>query len=204
MDLLVFGASGRVGSRLCTYAATDGHRVTAFVREGSSAPDDARVVEGDVTDARTVAETVDDQDAVCSALGPETEADTSAFTAGTENISDGMEAAGVDRLVAVSAAAILQATPGRLCLDMPEFPDQLRSVATAHKTVYERLRDSALDWTLACPAQMPDGAPTNYYRTAVDYLPEGGQSISSGDVAAFVYDTAVGDEYRRQRVGLAY
>jgi putative NADH-flavin reductase len=203
MELLVFGASGRVGRQVCAYAHSDGHSVTAFVRDAARAPEDVAIVEGDVTDADAVVAAVQGTDAVCSALGPDGP-DLSVLVDGIDNIVTAMESAGVDRLVAVAAAGILQATPGRLRLDTAEFPKKLRQVAAAHREVYDRLRDSLLDWTLACPPRMPDGTPTNHFRTAVDYLPEGGQSISTGDVATFVYDAITNDRYLRERVGLAY
>lgn len=204
METLVFGASGRVGRRLCERARSDGHSVTAFVRTAESAPAGVDVVEGDVTDADAVAAAIGEQDAVCSALGPDDDEDTSAVTDGIGHIVTAMEASGVDRLVAVSAAGILQATPHRLRLELPEFPTELAPIAAAHETVYERLRESELDWTLVCPPQMPDGASTNHYQTAVDYLPDGGQSVTTGDVAAFVYDTLVEGTHIRERVGIAY
>ena len=202
MDLLVFGAGGRVGRRLCAYAHSDGHHVTAFVRRTDTAPPDTAVVEGDVTDAAAVADAVAEHDAVCSALGPD--ADPGVLATGIGNIVDAMEAAGVGRLVAVAAAGILQATPTRLRLETVEFPERLKPVATAHRAVYDRLRVSSLSWTLVCPPRMPDGAPTSHYRTAVDYLPEGGQSVSTGDVAAFISDTVAGGTHDRERVGIAY
>jgi len=204
MELLVFGASGRVGRRLCNYARSDGHSVTAFVRDAVRAPDGVAVVEGDVTDAGAVADAVRRQDAVCSALGPDDRGDLSVLETGTDNIVDAMSQDGIDRLVVVAAAGILQATPGRLRLDMAEFPHGLQPLATAHHSVYERIRGTGLDWTLVCPPQMPDGPPTNHYRTAVEYLPDGGQSVSTGDVAALVYEATVDGRHSRQRVGIAY
>lgn len=203
MEICVFGAGGRVGRRLCEYAHSDGHHVTAFARDAAGVPAGVATVEGDAADTDAVARAVTGADAVCSALGPE-DGDTTAFADGMDTIVGAMEAAGVDRLVAVSAAGILQATPTRLRLDTADFPAQLEPVAAAHWTVYERLSASALSWTLACPPQMPDGAPTNYYRTAVDYLPEGGQSISTGDVAAFCFDVLVSGRHVGERVGVAY
>lgn len=203
MELLVFGASGRVGRRLCEYAVTDGHHVTAFVRDAARAPDGAVVVEGDVNNPDDVTDAVDGQDAVCSALGPD-DGDFTAIDTGTENLVAAMEANGVERLVAVAAAGILQATPGRLRLDLAGFSETLRPLADAHRSMYDRLRHSGLDWTLVCPPRMPDGPPTNHYRTAVDYLPDGGQSVSTGDVASLVYETAVNGCYSRKRVGIAY
>ena len=204
METVVFGASGRVGRRLCERARSDGHSVTAFVRAATDAPPDVDVVEGDVTDADAVAAAIGEQDAVCSALGPDDTEDTSAITDGIKNIVAAMEEAGIGRLVAVSAAGILQATPHRLRLELPEFPTVLAPVATAHKAVYDRLRESGLDWTLICPPQMPDGASTNHYQTAVEYLPDGGQSVTTGDVAACVYSTLIEGSHIRERVGIAY
>lgn len=204
MKTLVFGASGRVGRRLCEHARGDGHSVTAFVRTAENAPVGVDVVEGDVTDAAAVEDAVGDQDAVCSAVGPDSSDDTSAVTDGIGNIVTAMETHGVDRLVAVSAAGILQATPHRLRLELPEFPTMRTPIAAAHRAAYERLRESTLAWTLVCPPQMPDGEPRNHYQTAVGYLPDGGQSVSTGDVAAFVYNTLVEGTHLRERVGIAY
>ncbi len=204
MELLVFGASGRVGRRVCASAVADGHSVTAFVRDAARAPDGVSVIEGDVTDPEAVAAAVSGQDAVCSALGPGDDGDFAVLDTGIENLVAAMEDGGVERLVAVGAAGILQATPGRLRLDVDDFPAGLRPIADAHRAVYDSLRPSGLDWTLVCPPRMPDGPPTDHYRTAVEYLPEGGQSISTGDVAAFVYDALVNGRHTRERVGIAY
>jgi len=204
MELIVFGANGRVGRRLCEYARTDGHGVTAFVRDAERAPEGVSVVEGTVTDPETVAAAISGKDAVCSALGPGSDGDVSVLETGIENLVTAMEDSNVQRLVAVAAAGILQATPGRLRLDVDDFPTALGPLAAVHRAVYDRLQSSALDWTLVCPPRMPDGPPTNHYRTAVDYLPEGGQSVSTGDVATLVYDAVVDGRYVRQRVGIAY
>jgi len=204
MEILVFGASGRVGRRLCEYAVSDGHCVTAFVRDADRAPVGVSPVEGDVTDADAVAAAVDGRDVVCNALGPDDDTSVSVLDAGIENIVAAMEGSGVRRLVAVGAAAILQATPGRLRLDLADFPETSHPLAAAHRRVYDRLRLSDLDWTLVCPPQMSDGPATNHYRTAVEYLPDGGQSVSTGDVATLVYDVVLNGRYSRQRVGIAY
>ena len=204
MDILLFGATGRSGGRFLEPALADDHRVTAFVRDSSGLPTDVSAIEGDVTDSEAVAAAVPGHDAVVSALGPTDGDDTTVLTDGVGNIVDAMEATGIDRLVAVGAAGILQATPRHLRLDTPEFPARLRDIAAAHRAAYERIRDSVLDWTLVCPPFMPDGGPTNHYRTTTEYLPDGGQSISSGDVAACVYEVLVEDSHYRERVGIAY
>ena len=192
MKLLVVGAGGQIGRLLCASARSDGHDVTT-VRTNRSAPPDTPDVDVTLSDSAALRAAIAGVDAVCCTPGP---ADT------IEAVVTAMTEAGVDRLVAVSTAAVLQATPTRLRLDTAGT--HARDDAAAHVAVYERLRASTLDWTLACPPAVSDGASTHHYRTAIDYLPEGGQSISTGDVAAFVYRAVVEGRHSRERVGLAY
>jgi putative NADH-flavin reductase len=80
----------------------------------------------------------------------------------------------------------------------------MRPLAEAHYRAFEVVRASSLDWTLVCPPLMPDGAVTNHYRTATNYLPDGGQSIRVGDIAAFVYEELLAADHVGERVGIAY
>ncbi|MFC6864662.1 NAD(P)-dependent oxidoreductase [Halomicroarcula sp. GCM10025817] len=204
MHILLFGATGRVGSEVLDRARSRGHDVTAFVRDRRSVPADVSTVVGDVLDIEAVMEAVPGHDTVCSALGPGEDDDVSVVDEGLANVVQAMERAAVDRLVAVGADGILQATPARLRLETQEFPDEMRPLAEAHYRAFKTVRESALDWTLVCPPLMPDGAMTNHYRTATNYLPDGGQSIRVGDIAAFVYEELLADEHVRERVGIAY
>jgi len=204
MDFLVFSAGGRVSHQLCEAVRSDGHSVTVCVPPRARAPPEVSVVEGDLTDTDTVAAAIADRDVVCSTLGMASDTAGTRLTDGLKRIVSTMENTGVDRFVSVAAAGILQATPTRLRLDTVEFPQELEAIASAHKAVYDRLRRSTLDWTMVCPPQMSEGVPTNHYRTTVDYLPDGGQSISTGDVAAFVYQVAVHGHHIGERVGISY
>lgn len=73
MRIALFGASGRVGSRLLEYALADGHTVRALVRDPTKleplASPGLIVVTGDVLDSTAVSETVSESDAVISVLG---------------------------------------------------------------------------------------------------------------------------------------
>jgi putative NADH-flavin reductase len=196
MKILVVGAGWQIGRQLCASAHSDGHDVAA-VQADRSVPRHVTIVDGTLSDPDTLGAAMDGVDAVCCTLGP---ADGPADS--TETVITAMADAEVDRLVAVSTAAVLQATPTRLRIDTTG--SYVADNAAAHMAVYEQLRASDLDWTLACPPAVSDGASTHHYRTAVDYLPEGGQSISAGDVAAFIYRTVLEGRHSGERVGLAY
>jgi putative NADH-flavin reductase len=72
MKLLVFGATGGTGKELVRQALQQGHVVTAFARDPGKiqlAPDELRVVRGDILEPESIETAVAGQDAVLSALG---------------------------------------------------------------------------------------------------------------------------------------
>lgn len=207
MNVLVIGATGRVGCRVVTRAVDVGHDVSVFVRDpGRIEADTDRltVFEGDVRERESLVPAIRGQDAVVSALGSPPGGDAEVLSRGIETIIDAMAETGVRRLVAIAAAGVLQADEGTLRLNAPDFPVFLQQVAGEHRRVYERLQRSELDWTLVCPPNMPDGELTGEFRTRINYLPADGREIATGDVAVFVCDTIERDDLVRKRVGIAY
>lgn len=72
MRLVVFGATGGTGRQLVEQALTQGHIVTAFVRDPakvSTKHEKLRIVQGDMLRSESVEAAIAGQDAVVSALG---------------------------------------------------------------------------------------------------------------------------------------
>src|SRR3954468_19538965 len=73
MKIILFGATGNIGQRVTAEALRRGHSVTGVVRdpEKVSSPD-ARIslVQGDATDAESVARVARGADAIVSAISP--------------------------------------------------------------------------------------------------------------------------------------
>lgn len=195
MRVLVVGATGRVGRRVVEQLLQAGHDVSGLARDTSALPAPVRAVAGDVRDPTVVraALTVNDGDpvdTVVSALGtPPGEAVDDTLSAGVQSLVEAMGDLGVERLVAVAAAGVLDAPDGGLRLDAAGFPPFLRGVAEQHRNVYEILDNSSLQWTLVCPPNMPDGDATGQARIEANRLPDGGEQVTTGDVAAFVVRT---------------
>lgn len=207
MRILVFGGTGRVGSRFLNYAHAAGHELSAYVRSPGSLPrlEGLRVVEADIEDDEEIAAALQGQDAVVSALG------VHSFAEPIRLLSDAalllsmlMPAAGVRRIVWVAGAGILDADEGGLKKQEAGFPPFLVPISDEHERVWRILDEAGLDWTLLCPPTMNERVRTGHYRLAPQAHPPGGRSISVEDVADCLLKELETPTYLRQRVGIAY
>jgi putative NADH-flavin reductase len=204
---MLFGATGGVGGQALAEALERGHMVTALVRDPArlelSHPRLAAVA-GDVRDQQAVAGAMAGHDALVSCIGPgRLDGDLEVLSAGIANILDGMRVSGVQRLVAVAAAGILQEDAETLRRDVPGYPPMLRAISAQHLRVYELLVASGMRWTLACPPTLIAGDGTGGYRAERDYLPEAGERITYADVALFLLDELESGAFIGSRVGIA-
>jgi NAD(P)-dependent dehydrogenase (short-subunit alcohol dehydrogenase family) len=100
LNVAVFGASGNIGRHVVDQLLAAGHNVTAYVRNpgklGVTHPN-LRIIQGELTDAATIARAVDGADAVINALGPTLKhsATGTPVTEGARHIVQAMQAAGV-------------------------------------------------------------------------------------------------------------
>jgi putative NADH-flavin reductase len=207
-NIIIFGASGRVGKRLVEFALADGHRVTAFVRNREklySLKDEINLIEGDVRDAQKVIEACKDQEIILSALsGGTPKSDYSVLTIGMKHILEAMNTYSINRILNVAGAGILKDLVYGLRRERPGYPELFKSISAENMKVLDLLNSSNVNWTCVCPPEMPDGIRTGNYRTLVDFLPENGRSISVEDVSDFMIRNLNNPMYYKKRVGIAY
>jgi putative NADH-flavin reductase len=205
LNLLILGATGRIGGHLMTEALARGHAVTAFARTpGKLAIAHPRltVVAGNVRDAAALAQAIPGHDAVISALGAKRAGETpDMLEVGMTNTIAAMQAANVRRLFVVASAGILQRDADTLRRDAPGYPEVFRVGSGAHLAAYQRLVASGLDWTVLCPPELGEG-PAGPYEVLVDYLPDGPKRIAMASAAGFALDALEQGRYVRQRVGI--
>lgn len=117
-----------------------------------------------------------------------------------------MENEGVQRIITVGTAGILQSrvTPNLLRYQSTESKRKSTRAVEEHHKVYNRLKESALDWTIVCPTYLPDGERLGKYRIERNLLPEGGVKISVPDTAEFTFSQIKSNDYIKTRVGIAY
>ncbi|MFJ5924427.1 NAD(P)-dependent oxidoreductase [Kitasatospora sp. NPDC092948] len=208
-EIVIFGAGGRTGRAAVAEAVRRGHRVTAVVRNPDAyrelAGEGVRVVAGDVTDADAVAERAAGHDAAIAAVhdpGAQAEA---FFTAAARALLDGLERAGVRRLVTVGLAANLELAPGVPLMDAPGFPPEFRAFSLAHAagTAVLRAADTTtVDWLVVSPAGDFDhtGTPGGRWTAATgDFAAR----VTPADLALVLLDEIDSPRHHRTHLGVA-
>jgi putative NADH-flavin reductase len=200
LELVIFAATGGIGRQAVAQALAAGHDVTAVVRNPKALPAGVRSVTANLeaADPATLESAVRGADAVISGLGPRPLRDAGIAARGTRAIVGAMKAAGVRRLIVVSAAPISTVpSPGRpnpprhdpgdgffmRHLFGPLAKTALRGRYADLAEMEDIVRDSGLDWTIVRPPSLNNKPLTGSYRTAFGRNIRGGFSISRADVA---------------------
>jgi uncharacterized protein YbjT (DUF2867 family) len=155
--VLVFGATGKLGTEIVEDLIEKGDKVTAFVRETSDRsqlePLGVEFVVGDVLDAESVFKAYEAGEfdaAIVTISGMQV---ANLDSEGNVNVADGALAAGVDRLIMVStvgAGDSYDAAPllSRLALS---------SILPQKTMAEDYIRESGLNYTIVRPGGLPPG-----------------------------------------------
>lgn len=218
--IAVFGASGRVGSRIVNEALERGHSVTGISRSLETLTvDHPRFtgVVGDVTDPVSVAAAVAGHDAVISAIGgsnPDSDdpADSIPAQAGRALVA-GLRRLGEDapRLIVVGGGSTtLESSPGVPIDDPTDIPTGARGARIlGHRVVLELLETvDDIDWTFFSPAlEMRPGERTGVFRVGGSVVirdAAGVSRISMEDFAVAMIDEIEHPQHIREQMTVAY
>ena len=195
MKLTIIAATGGVGPELLEQATAEGHDVTAVVRNPRQLSRSVRIVTVDMAAADPAA-----LEPRRPALRPwpSPDADAGIAAQGTRAIVVAMQAAGVRRIVAVSAApGSTVPTPSNPSTPKHDAGDgffmrhMLSHVASARlgkvfadlAQMEDILAGSGLDWTVIRPPQLTGKPFTGTYRTAYGQNLRSGLSVPRADAA---------------------
>ena len=206
MNILILGATGRVGSQIVTYALHDRHHVTVLVRTPEKIQinnENLTIIQGNVLNKDDIVRAMHGIDVVISALNTD---GTTTLSESMPLIIEAMENEGIQRIITIGTAGILQSrtTPNSLRYQSSESKQKSTRAAEEHHKVYDMLKQSTLEWTIVCPTYLPDGERVGKYRVERNFLPEGGVKISVPDTAEFTFKQIKSNDYIKSRVGIAY
>ena len=138
-NVLVLGAGGQIARRAIEMLADEDVELTLLLRDASKladAPDGARVVEGDVLDREQLDPAVRGQDIVYANLAGDLDGQAA-------RIAESMTAAGVQRLVFITALGICDEVPVRSVEPPSDRPDArpVPSGGRHHRGIWPGLHD---------------------------------------------------------------
>ena len=209
MNVILYGATRIIGSRVLTELLSRGHHVTAVVRNPEKVSQRAGVVavKGDVLDAKDVAAKSAGADAVVSSISPPPDA-VAQVADSIQSLVQGVKDGGAKRLLVVGGAGSLFVVPGVDLIDSGHLPEAYKAIAIAHRDALNALKGADIDWTYFSPAAfIQPGERTGKFRLGGDSLvvdEKGNSSISAEDYAVALVDELEKRQHIRKRFTIAY
>lgn len=209
MNVVVYGASGKSGSRIVTELVSRGHQVVAVSRNASKLQAQAgvSVKQDDLSDASKSAEILKGADAVVSAYAPPADK-TDELIGVTERQIKAVKQAGAKRLVVVGGAGGLEVKPGVSLIDSGYLPEAYLPIAVSHVKAWKVLQGSDIDWTYFAPAAFFEpGERTGKFRLGKNELISDANNqsrISMEDYAIALVDELEKPAHSRQRFSIGY
>ena len=208
MNVVVYGATGKSGSRIVSELLSRGHQVTAVARNPVDLPAGVRSVQDDLSSADKIAAVISGADAVVSAYAPPPD-DTDQLIGVTERQIEALHKAGNNiRLIVVGGAASLEVAPDVMLLNSGHLPAEWVPIAASHEKVLRILEKSDINWTYFSPAAFFEpGTRTGKFRLGTNQLiadAQGNSRISIEDYAIALVDELEKPAHRRARFTIGY
>jgi len=221
LKIIVYGATGKVGTHVVDEALTRGHTVTAVSRDPSSILQQhpkLTAAKGDLLDSDSIASLVANQDVVIISvrgiLGKSKKPENALQRVAVEKVVDVLRnlCDAAPRLIHVGGSGTLEVEPGVLWADkIPKLfvPKSLEAEIQGQVLALEYLRTvKDVKWTYATPAKnFTNGKRTGVFRLGGDALLEdkrGRSRISRADFAVALIDEAENAAHVRERFSVAY
>jgi putative NADH-flavin reductase len=221
LDIIIYGATGEVGSHAVREALDRGHRVTAVSRHPDSVElrhPNLSVVKGDLLDRSSVAAIVDGKDVIIlsvrGVIGDSGSPESALQFMAAETLVDVLFTMGdsAPRLLHVGGSGSLEVEPGVLFAEkLPKvlLPKDLEVEILGQILALEFYRKvDDVSWTYVTPPKnFTNGPRTGVFRIGGDQALEderGRCRLSRADFAVALIDEAEQAKYPRRRISVAY
>lgn len=206
MNILVLGATGRVGKKIVQKGLDHQYSVTAFVRNPEKLglhSSYLTIFQGDVLNQNDVNMALGKADIVISALSTDKK---NTLSRSMSHLIQAMEMNKLIKIITIGTAGILnsRSQDGLYRFQTSESRRKSTTAAEDHLKAYQLLQQSNLEWTIVCPTFMPEGQFEGKFRVGENVLPENGKWISTGDTADFTFSLHDKKIFTQSRVGIAY
>ena len=221
LNILVYGATGKVGTYVVNEALQRGHVVSAVSRDPSRISqrhENLSAVQGDLLDAESIASLAKGKDVIIVSVrgvgGKPKTPENAIQRIAVEKIVNVLREMGdrAPRLIHVGGSGTLEVEPGVIYADkIPKIflPKSLELEIQGQVLALEYLRTvTDAKWSYATPAKnFTNGARTGVFQIGGDAVLEderGKSRISRADFAVALIDEAENAAHVRQRFSIAY
>ena len=221
LRILVYGATGSVGSLVVDEALNRGHEITAVSRDPSkidASRSGLTAARGDLLDRDSIAALLPGHDVVISSvrgvIGDKSDPENTLQLLAANNIvAELREFVGeAPRFIHVGGAGSLEVEPGKLFAEtLPKIalPKSLESEIIGQIWALDDLREANdVRWTyITPPINLTKGKRRGEYRIGGDEVlrdERGKSKLSKADFAMAIVDEAENAAYVRQRISIAY
>jgi len=221
LDIVIYGATGEVGSHVVQEALDRGHRVTAVSRRPEQVDlqhANLSIVKGDLLDQASITQIVTGQDVVIvsvrGVIGDSGEAESALQFMAAERTVDALSRQGdrAPRLIHVGGSGSLEVEPGVLFAEkLPKIllPKGLEVEILGQILALEFFRKvDDVKWTYVTPPKkFTNGPRTGVFRTGGGRALEdnrGRTRLSRADFAVALIDEAERAKYVRRQFSVAY
>jgi len=209
MNIALYGATGKAGSRILAELLVRRHNVTAIARDPLKLKPHPHLAikQGDVHSATAIAANIQGADALISAYAPPP-GDTDQLITITQNFIAAVKQMQVPRFLYVGGAASLEVAPGVTLLESGHLPIEWQAIARSHRDALNLIKKSDINWTCFSPAAFFEpGKRTGTFRRGKDQLisdAQGNSRISMEDHAIALVDELEKPQHERQRFTIGY
>ena len=221
LEILVYGATGKVGTHVVDEALARGHKVTAISRNPAQIEKqhpNLTAAAGDLLDPDSIAQLLSGKDVVITSvrgvIGNEKDGRNSLQYIAVVNVVEQLRQMGdaAPRLIHVGGSGTLEVEPGVLYADkLPGFliPKGLEIEIEGQVLALAYLRATDdIEWSYATPAKnFTGGKRTGVFRVGGDQAIEdnrGKTRISRADFAVAILDEVELENYTGRRFSVAY
>ncbi len=221
LNILVYGATGKIGTHIVTEALNRGHAVTAVSRNPTRITrrhENLSAVKGDLLDTDSIRSLATGQDVVIisvrGVIGDSKTPESALQYIAVKNVVDTLRELGDDgpRLIHVGGSGTLEVRPGVMYADkLPRLflPKNLELEIQGQILALQHLRAvDDVNWTYATPPKnLTNGRRKGTYRTGGDRMLQdkrGRNLVSRADFAIALVDEAESATHNMRRFSVAY
>jgi putative NADH-flavin reductase len=186
MKILLFGATGRVGTAIVTKCLAKGYYVSAFIRNKNKLTiksEHLSFIEGDLYDKDALLKLQQsDFDVAVNVIGADPLKPSTIFSDATSLVIKLFAGKEGKRYIAITGIAQMKKTFfGKIAIAILKLTP-VKNAISDHQNAYNKISVSNIDWTLiGCP-YIKDGPETGKYKQGLTFR-GGFKTIHPGDIA---------------------